>query len=1199
MLTTLAALVIMAQPPAITEVMADPLNEDACEFVEFHNPAGVAVDLAGFSLTDGDALDYMQAWDEAVHGDFPDPDAVTGTTLIPPGAYAVLFETGYLSAPAYDIPPGTVVLTTGDASICNGLAAASDPLTLFDAAGTADSNAVSTYGTPVPSDAWQDRDDDGLDAIPFDPGDGLSVERIAASFPDTEQGWAAGPPGGTPGLPPTGAGVNVACISLSVSETQPPPGAAVTATALFLCNGTLPCPGGALTLFIDYDADSTAGPGDPILAQADAAGLLPGQADTLTATFSLEQGWFCLAGLAACTGDTIPGDDHRTACVAPGGGTPAIVTEVMADPLSEDTDEFIEIHFPGPGAFPLAGSRLTDGDALDIISAWSGPFPDADAAPSRWLPAGRTAVVLDPEYILGATPYDLPESTIVATVSNTTLGNGLTADDPVTLYGPFGTGIADVLSTYGTPTDSPDPLLRDDDGLDGIPFDPGDGLSVERTYLFGPDAEYNWAASVPGGTPGSVPQPSDSLDACALWISFEEQVRFDADHLMQASCAVMNCGGVPSPGFDAVLFLDLDADSAAGPSEIVATLAVPPLAPGTTDTLPAQFTVQDGPWLAGCTVMLPGDEDPSDDTVLGWFTVGEAALPVLTEIVCNPGDEDRDEFVEIFFPGPGVFDAAGCHLSDGDAVDVIVPWSPGHGEISDPDAIPSSFLPAGSWAVILDSEYASGLQPWDLEPGTRVLTTGNTTLGDGLAGTDPLVLYTAGGTTLADIASTYGTPMLDDDPLLCDDDGLDGIPFNPGEGLSVHRIVIAGPDGEWNWAGIDPTPGGPAEGVQPGISFAPAGILLEPPMGEEGWAVQVTSLVASLGTDPAAPGDLQVLVFADADYSGTPSPAEIVFSGLPDPPAPGDTIAVQAAWVAMAVQVPVIVVSTCSGDSISADDTLSVLWNRHYDIVINEVMYHPQPGGPEWLELLNASDDPLDLAGLVLSDSRESVTVTTAATVLPPGGYAVVTSDSSDFSQAWPEVSCIILQPPSWPALNDQTQPGQQYADDLRLALPDGQVVDRVPYDDEWGGGTGTSLEKTGPLLHGWLSGSWTSCSAGGTPGMRNTSFDPGGGSGFLSFWPDPFSPDGDGEDDFLDISVDMTPQSGSVTVIVYNVQGRPVRTLADSAPCTGVLHLLWDGTADGGARLAVGRYIVFARARGQSGESREAAGVVILARPL
>ncbi len=185
-----------------------------------------------------------------------------------------------------------------------------------------------------------------------------------------------------------------------------------------------------------------------------------------------------------------------------------VISEVMANPVSETNDEFIELCNNGTESIDLTGWQLTDGDAVDDIIAWD-PSVHGDLGDvvtnSTTIPADAYAIILDNGYLNGGQPYSLPAGTIVMTVGNTTIGNGLTAgSDPVTLFNSSG----NVVDTYGTPLDEADPLDRDDDGLDGIPFDPGNGISVEKKDLAAGDSEDNWAANADNyATPGTDNNP--------------------------------------------------------------------------------------------------------------------------------------------------------------------------------------------------------------------------------------------------------------------------------------------------------------------------------------------------------------------------------------------------------------------------------------------------------------------------------------------------------------------------------------------------------------------------------------------------------------------------------------------------------------------------------------------------------------------
>lgn len=163
-------------------------------------------------------------------------------------------------------------------------------------------------------------------------------------------------------------------------------------------------------------------------------------------------------------------------------------------------------------------------------------------------------------------------------------------------------------------------------------------------------------------------------------------------------------------------------------------------------------------------------------------------------------------------------------------------------------------------------------------------------------------------------------------------------------------------------------------------------------------------------------------------------------------------------------------------------------------------------------------------------------------------------------------------------------------------------VMDYVPYDDDWGGSSGVSLEKMNPDFSGYEPANWSSCTSGGTPGAINScSAGSGSGSGeFLCYYPDPFSPDGDGRDDVLTIEMNFQHPENEVTLEIYNIQGRLLLQLLHREICGLSKIITWNGTGESGGRLPVGRYIIYLNSRAEdTGEYRETCDVVILARPL
>jgi hypothetical protein len=1092
--------------PVVSEVCSNPANETAGEFVEFFNDSTGTVDISGYCLTDGDALDNILPWT----GAFPQTGVVTGTTLIPAGGYAVLLEEDYPLDPWLDFQGGTIILTTGDHSICNGLAASSDPLTLYKPSGTTQTDAVSTFGTPVQSDDWHNCDDNGLDSIPFDPGEGLSLGRYPLNSRDSEGSWFGGVP--TPGMP-TQAPPDTFYFtvdSLFLSNTNPAPGSSVLLKAVVSCHGTVSPDTGRVVLFTDSNGDSVPQL-EEILYSCSACDFSPGDTNSLETVFSApETGWYP----AVCSAPGV----SLAIQFCTGGGINPIITEVMANPLNEDQEEFIEVFYPGPGVFLLTGCSFTDGDAVDQIEPVSG---------GAYIKPEQAVLILDPEYQGTLT---IPPDTPLFTPHNTTLGNGLSTDDPVLLYNCGTPSLSTLVSTAGTPLLYDDPLQCDDDGLDSIPFNPGDGCSIERISPTGPDAEFNWAASRPGGTPGVVTQNPGWTDLCtdSIWI----------ENTSTAKAVFRNCGMIDSEGLCTV-FSDLNGDLSPSPDEIVHSETIS-LATGESDTLSLQFSLPDsGLFVTAATILSPSDTITVNNTKYCSFIPRKPIWPVITEVLCNPSNEDCDEFVELFFPGPGLADITLFSLSDNDAVDHLT-------------AITTPFLAAENYAIVLDPEYENGTMPYDIPSGTAVFHPSNTTIGDGLSGTDPVVLLFDSVSV-----STYGTPGNPED----------NIPFDPGTDLSVERITPYLPDSGNSWfsSPSGPTPGTAPDGITEGVDYAVVSLCVSPPMGCEETHTQVEVKLTCSGTDSVAQGSLSVKITADG---------EEVYSSAPYLPALGDTVSIVTSWKGSDKITAVTGELVCAADENPENNSACTVWNHAPTVCINEIFYSET----EWIELFNGTNDVAGLSGFTISDPSTSSALPPEQ--LPPGKLVIITENKDDFVHRWGTTDCPVIELDPWPSLNN--------TGDSLILKENSQAVDFVPYTSEWGGSSSASLERRSDSVMGFNPANWGTSLEGATPGTPN-SIGNAGSNKFLNLSPTVFNP----PDTPLLIEVNLPMQACDVTVKVFDVRGMVLEILYSAIFQGESLVLEWYGN-----EYPVGRYIVFAEAVCQ-GEKLSDAQVVVLARQL
>lgn len=264
-------------------------------------------------------------------------------------------------------------------------------------------------------------------------------------------------------------------------------------------------------------------------------------------------------------------------------------------------------------------------------------------------------------------------------------------------------------------------------------------------------------------------------------------------------------------------------------------------------------------------------------------------------------------------------------------------------------------------------------------------------------------------------------------------------------------------------------------------------------------------------------------------------------------------------------------------------------------LVINEIMYDPNSGQPEWFELYNGSSEEVDLRDWTFTDASvdKRYMLSEESMILLPQQFAVVSEDSS-ILDIFPAMEGTLCVPNRFPALNNDDDAVVVYgANDT--------MIDLVEYRSDWGGGDGVSLERINPDIASTDSSNWNSCAAleGGTPGRENsifTSVIPTEAT--LSASPNPFTPDGDGSEDVTVITYDLPMRTSAVNLRVYDVRGRLIRTLRGATPSGSQGFVIWDGRDDEGRTARMGIYIIYIEGlEGLSGSLANAKSTIVLGR--
>lgn len=254
------------------------------------------------------------------------------------------------------------------------------------------------------------------------------------------------------------------------------------------------------------------------------------------------------------------------------------------------------------------------------------------------------------------------------------------------------------------------------------------------------------------------------------------------------------------------------------------------------------------------------------------------------------------------------------------------------------------------------------------------------------------------------------------------------------------------------------------------------------------------------------------------------------------------------------------------------------------DVVINELLCHPKPGGVKFVELHNVSTKILDLNGWRLANLDEGEpanfrTISEEPLLLGPGGYLAFTEDPEklllDYPGAIPS-NLVMMRLPSYP----------QSEGDVVLIDPGITLLDQFSYSEDFHhplirNTQGVSLERISPLAPTQSLDTWTSAaqSSGfaspGAPNSQSRRFE--NLAQHFSIEPRSFAPDDNAGPNFCTIRYTFEQPGKVATLRIFDSNGREVRTLAQNENLGTEGFFTWDGTSTTGRKASLGYYILMA----------------------
>ena len=300
----------------------------------------------------------------------------------------------------------------------------------------------------------------------------------------------------------------------------------------------------------------------------------------------------------------------------------------------------------------------------------------------------------------------------------------------------------------------------------------------------------------------------------------------------------------------------------------------------------------------------------------------------------------------------------------------------------------------------------------------------------------------------------------------------------------------------------------------------------------------------------------------------------------------------------------------CSGNSLSTlKNTARVGLYEHTDsfnIVINEILFNPEPNGADYIELYNRTSKILNLKNLYIANRGTTGVISSISPLsaedylLFPQEFIVITEDEAatkrDFMSLNPDA---FIELSSLPSYNDDKG-------SVIILNEQGDIVDEVDYTEKWHFGLisnneGVSLERIDYDAPSNNPDNWHSAAASvnyGTPTYKNSQYHVDVGvKGAITVSPEIFSPDNDGLDDFATFGYSFPEAGYVINITIFDASGRPVRYLERNSLSGTKGYYRWDGLDEKRRKLPVGLYIIYTEIFNLDGKTKKFKNTIVLAR--
>jgi hypothetical protein len=276
------------------------------------------------------------------------------------------------------------------------------------------------------------------------------------------------------------------------------------------------------------------------------------------------------------------------------------------------------------------------------------------------------------------------------------------------------------------------------------------------------------------------------------------------------------------------------------------------------------------------------------------------------------------------------------------------------------------------------------------------------------------------------------------------------------------------------------------------------------------------------------------------------------------------------------------------------------------DVMFNELLFDPEPGGADFIEIINTSNAIINAKQLKLSNQNSdgSINISTHAFEnnfnLFPFEPVVFTTDTIYLMKKWTYTRKDQLLPmKSLPSMPD---------DDGHLFLLNyaGSIIDEVRYDKYMHypllrNKEGVSLEKINYNTPSLQTDNWHSASASAnyaTPTKLNSQYkNQEENKSWIQIDQNIIHPDNNGQHDYLQINYQFDEPGTLLSVYLFNQQGEKTVTILNNLLCGRNGQFNWNGLNNQNNYLGTGIYILVADAFHLNGKRKRYKKVIAIKR--